>query len=63
MNHDSGRGPGPATPRWVKIFGAVMLSAILLVAALKFFGGGQHGPGRHFRSQDSGRPAADSGHR
>jgi Mn2+/Fe2+ NRAMP family transporter len=36
------------TPRWVKIFGIVVLALILLVAVVIVTGlGGEHGPGRH----------------
>lgn len=38
------------TPRWVKVFGIVVLIIILLHSILTFTGiGGQHGPGRHLR--------------
>ncbi|MFC3862464.1 hypothetical protein ACFOPQ_17005 [Deinococcus antarcticus] len=35
-------------PRWVKVVLGIGLALLLLVAALNVFGGGQHGPGRHF---------------
>ena len=40
------------TPRWVKVFGAIMVLVILLFAILMFTRGpgGQHGPGRHMQS-------------
>jgi len=37
-----------AMPRWVKVFLGIGLALLLLAVALKVFGGGQHGPGRHF---------------
>lgn len=37
-----------AMPRWVKVVLGIGLALLLLVAALNVFGGGQHGPGRHF---------------
>jgi hypothetical protein len=45
-------------PRWVKVFGAVILALVLLFVVLKVTGiGGDHGPGRHTgddQEQDSG---------
>jgi len=35
----------PATPRWVKVFGAIALVVLLLFVVRLF--GGEHGPGRH----------------
>ena len=37
------------TPRWVKLFGAVALGIIVLLAIVLLIGGG-HGPGRHSQS-------------
>lgn len=38
----------PSTPRWVKVFGIVVLVVILLVVIILVTGiGGPHGPGRH----------------
>ena len=35
-------------PRWVKIFGIIILIVALLVAVMVLTGiGGEHGPGRH----------------
>lgn len=43
-----GSGPIVGLPRWVKISGiAAAVLAVLLVVVL-LFGGGRHGPGRHF---------------
>jgi hypothetical protein len=39
--------PYPGTPRWVKVFGIIVLVLVLLVVARMFIGGGEHGPGRH----------------
>jgi hypothetical protein len=45
----------PSTPRWVKVFGIVALILVLLVVIVMFTGvGGEHGPGRHFRSGNAG---------
>ena len=48
---DSGVGPGreyPGTPRWVKVFGIIVIVLVLLVAIIIFTGGHtspvQHGP-------------------
>lgn len=40
------------TPRWVKVFGAIIVLVILLFVILMFTRGrgGQHGPGRHMQS-------------
>ncbi|TLS50026.1 hypothetical protein FE782_22070 [Paenibacillus antri] len=38
----------PRTPLWVKVFGIIVITLILLVVVIKFTGiGGEHGPGRH----------------
>lgn len=38
----------PGTPRWVKLFGIILLVLILGFVILKLIGvGGSHGPGRH----------------
>jgi len=42
-----GRGSPPGTPRWVKVFGIIVLVAVLLLVGLLLFGGGAHGPQRH----------------
>jgi len=42
-----GSSPPPA-PRWVKVFGGILIAAILLLALLMVIRGGSHGPGRHF---------------
>jgi hypothetical protein len=56
------RGPSavyPGTPRWVKVFGIVVLILVLLGAGITVAGGGQHGPGRHM---PSGAPGGPGGH-
>jgi hypothetical protein len=47
------RPPYPGTPRWVKVFGIVVIVVVLLVVAAMFIGG-EHGPGRHAPSGDAG---------
>jgi hypothetical protein len=47
------RPPYPGTPRWVKVFGIIVIVVVLLVVALMFIGG-EHGPGRHTQSGDAG---------
>ena len=38
----------PAMPRWVKVFGTIILVLVLLFVVLRLTGlGGQHGPARH----------------
>lgn len=39
-------------PRWVKVFGLVVLGLVVLLVALKFLGIGDHGPGRHLPGRD-----------
>jgi hypothetical protein len=49
------RASPPSTPRWVKVFGIIVLILVLLVGIIMFTGvGGEHGPGRHIRSGDPG---------
>jgi hypothetical protein len=52
--------PYPGTPRWVKVFGIIVIVAVLLVVAMMFIGGGEHGPGRHTPSGDAGGQVAVS---
>jgi hypothetical protein len=47
------RPPYPGTPRWVKVFGIIVIVVIVLVVA-RIFIGGEHGPGRHTQSSDAG---------
>ncbi|MDQ3588391.1 MAG: hypothetical protein M3375_08595 [Actinomycetota bacterium] len=56
-----GRGPTTATPRWVKVVGAVALVLVVLVAILLLTGGGGHGPGRHTSAGDAGGEKSASG--
>jgi hypothetical protein len=45
----------PSTPRWVKVFGIIVIAVVLLVVAMMFVGGGgEHGPARHAPSGDAG---------
>jgi hypothetical protein len=48
------RPPYPGAPRWVKVFGIIVIVLVLLVVAIMFIGGGEHGPGRHTPSGHSG---------
>jgi hypothetical protein len=42
------------TPRWVKVFGVVILVLVLLFVVLRVSGvGGQHGPARHTLGGDT----------
>jgi hypothetical protein len=52
----------PATPRWVKIAGAVVAVLVLAVVAKVLFGGGVggHGPGMHGGFGSSTPPASFS---
>ena len=53
------RPPYPGTPRWVKVFGIIVIVVVLLVVAGMFIGG-EHGPGRHTQSGDAGGQVAPS---
>jgi hypothetical protein len=47
--------PYPGIPRWVKVFGIIVIILVLLVVIIVFTGvGGEHGPGRHTPSGDAG---------
>ena len=52
--------PYPGTPRWVKVFGIIVIVVVLLVVAVMFIGGGEHGPGRHAPSGGAGDQASSS---
>ena len=52
--HTAKRAPYPGTPRWVKVFGIIVIFVVLLVVAMMFIGGGEHGPARHTPSGDAG---------
>lgn len=43
------RGSPPRTPRWVKVFGIIVLVLALLFVVSQF-AGGNHSPGRHLPS-------------
>jgi hypothetical protein len=47
--------PYPGTPRWVKVFGIIVVVLVLLFVVLHLAGvGGRHGPGRHRAPGDTG---------
>ena len=51
----------PGIPRWVKVFGIIVIVLVLLVGIIMVTGiGGQHGPGRHIPSGGSGGQIAPS---
>ena len=54
------RPPYPGTPRWVKVFGIILIVVVVLVVAMMFIGG-EHGPGRHTASGDPGGQGSPSG--
>jgi hypothetical protein len=46
------RGTPPSTPRWVKVFGIIVIILVVIFIILKVTGiGGEHGPGRHLSSE------------
>jgi len=53
---EPGRQPTSSSPRWVKVFGTVVVVLVLLLIAVAVFGGGPggHGPGRHTLSSGGG---------
>jgi hypothetical protein len=57
-NPDTGVGPGRSstrgTPRWVKVFGIIVIILALLVVIMMSIGGASHGPGRHTPFSDTG---------
>jgi hypothetical protein len=48
----------PSTPRWVKVFGIIVIILVLLVVAMIFIVGGDHGPSRHVPSAGLGGQTA-----
>jgi hypothetical protein len=54
------RTPYPGTPRWVKVFGIIVIVVVLLIVSFMFIGGGEHGPGRHASSGQAGGQGAVS---
>ena len=55
------RPPYPGIPRWVKVFGIIVIVVVLLVVGLMFLVGGEHGPGRHTQSSDADGQGPSSG--
>ncbi len=49
----------PGTPRWVKTLGKMAVVLAALAELLMVFGGGQHGPWRHFSSASQPTPSPD----
>jgi hypothetical protein len=49
------------TPRWVKIFGIIVI-ALALLAGIVMFTGGEHGPGRHIPATIVTETGNTSGH-
>jgi uncharacterized cupredoxin-like copper-binding protein len=48
-------GVGPGIPRWVKVFGIIVIVLVLLGGIIVLTGvGGEHGPSRHTPSGDAG---------
>jgi len=45
--------PDTGTPRWVMVFGIIVIVLVLLFVIVMFIGG-EHGPGRHTPSGDVG---------
>jgi hypothetical protein len=48
------RSSTSGTPRWVKVFGIIVIILVLLVIIMMSIGGGSHGPGRHTPFGDTG---------
>jgi hypothetical protein len=42
------------TPRWVKVFAAIALAVVVLIAVVLIAGRDSHGPGRHADASDAG---------
>ena len=55
------RPPYPGTPRWVKVFGIIVIVVVLLAVGLMFLVGGKHGPGRHTESGEASGQGPSSG--
>lgn len=56
------RGSTPPTPRWVRVFGAIVVVLVVLFVVLHLTGRGLGGPGGHMPTGDRGGHAP-SGHR
>lgn len=41
----------PAMPAWVKWLAVLLVTLLLAAGLLAAFGGGNHGPGRHFTTE------------
>jgi hypothetical protein len=56
QTHDApDHGSTYRTPRWVKVFGIIVIVLVLLVVVVLVTGiGGEHGPDRHLPSGDMG---------
>jgi hypothetical protein len=51
-----------ATPRWVKVFGAIAVVLVVAVIVLLIAGrGGGHGPSRHAPASDAGQTGLPAG--
>lgn len=53
-HEEADHGVPTTTPHWVKVFGIILIAFLLLVALILLIGGGEHGPGRHLSSSDTG---------
>ena len=54
-------GAPPSMPRWVKVFGIVVIVVIVLGVILRLVGG-NHGPGRHLGFRPTDGQSARIGH-
>jgi hypothetical protein len=61
-DHKNSNHGSSTTPRWVKVFGIVLIALVLLVVMVLLVSGGDHGPGRHLPSSDIGGQTASSTH-
>lgn len=55
-NEDSQKpdhGSSASTPRWVKVSVVIAIVLALLVVIMLIFGNGEHGPGRHIKTNNS----------
>ena len=51
----------PPRPRWIKVL-AILVGIVVLVVIVMLLIGGEHGPGRHLPSGDSGTETAPARH-
>jgi hypothetical protein len=56
--HDSQSPPG--APRWVKVFAAIALTVVVVIAIMLLVGGADHGLGRHSSGGAGGNSASSS---